>query len=132
MNTGINLPTKDGRVAFALRSEMGEAIANVLAKDDNSSRILNFTGVQSYSFYDIAAYLTELTGKSVTYNPVSPDVFISLLKERGIPEQIAHHVLDSMIDISNGQEDVVSTDLQNKLGRKPTSLKDGLKMLFNL
>ena len=36
------------------------------------------------------------------------------------------------IDIKNGQESTVSTDLEMILGRKPTSLKAGLKQLFAL
>lgn len=130
--TGINLPTGNGRVAFALRSELGEAIANVLSTENQSNKIYNFTGTQSYSFDDIASTLTELTGKPVKYNSVEPETFLGILKERGVPVQIAHHVLDSMIDIKNGQEDVVTTDLENTLGRKPATLREGLKILFNL
>lgn len=34
------------------------------------------------------------------------------------------------IDIRNGQESDVSDDLKKALGRKPASLKEGLKELF--
>lgn len=130
--TGINLPTGNGRVAFALRSELGEAIANVLSNENQANKIYNFTGPQSHSFDDIASILTELTRKPVKYNSVAPETFLGILKERGVPIQIAHHVLDSMIDIKNGQEDVVTTDLENTLGRKPATFREGLKILFNL
>lgn len=129
---GINLPTGDGKVAFALRSEMGEAIANVLLEEGCDNKIYNFTGAKSYSYEDIASTLSELTGKTVQYNQVKPEMFVERLTERGIPEQIAHHVLDSMLDIKNGQENVVTTDLENKLGRKPATLEEGLKILFRL
>ena len=36
------------------------------------------------------------------------------------------------LDIKNGQEATVSNDLKNVLGRDPVSLKEGLKILFNL
>ena len=37
-----------------------------------------------------------------------------------------------MIDVANGQEDAIYPDLEMLLGRKPTTLQDGLKQLFNL
>jgi hypothetical protein len=40
------------------------------------------------------------------------------LKERGIAEQIAHHILDSMIDISNVQEDVVTSEFSNNFNQE--------------
>jgi len=37
-----------------------------------------------------------------------------------------------LTDIKNGQEEEVSPNLENQLGRKPASLKEGLKVLFKL
>ena len=37
-----------------------------------------------------------------------------------------------LTDIKNGQEEEVSPDLENLLGRKPASLRDGLKALSKL
>lgn len=65
--TGIFLPTGQGKVPFALRSDMGEAIANALVADDCANRIYQFTGSKSYSFDDVAATLTDLSGKTVPY-----------------------------------------------------------------
>lgn len=40
---GIAPPTGDGRVSFALRHELGEAIANMLAQDTPESRVIDLT-----------------------------------------------------------------------------------------
>ena len=130
--TGINLPTGDGKVAFALRSDMGEAMANVLAGQDGDNRIYHFTGARAYSFEEVAAALSDLTGKTVRYNPLTSEAYLAQLKAQGTPEEVAGHVLDSMIDIKNGQSEEVSDDLERALGRKPTGLKEGLKTLFKL
>jgi NAD(P)H dehydrogenase (quinone) len=131
-DTGINLPTGHGRVAFALRSEMGEAIANVLLESDRSNRIYQLTGSESYSFDDVAATLTDLSGKAVAYTPAEKSVFEAQMKDRGTPEIMVQRVVGFMTDIKNGQESEVSPHLENLLGRKPASLKQGLKVLFNL
>ena len=45
---------------------------------------------------------------------------------------IAQRIVGFMLDIKNGQEDEISPDLEDLLGRKPASLEAGLKVLFKL
>lgn len=129
---GIYVPAGQGKVAFALRSEMGEAIANALVTKPNGNVTYQFTGSESYSFYDIAAALTALSGKSVIYTPAESVAFESNLKERGLPDVVARRITGFVTDIANGQEDTTSPDLENLLGRKPISLKEGLALLYSL
>ncbi len=131
-DTGINLPTAMGRVPFALRSEMGEAIANALLESGCANRIYKLTGSECYSFDNVAATLTDLSGKEVDYTPTEKSTFEAQMKERSVPEIMIERVTGFLTDIKNGQEEEVSSDLENLLGRKPTSLREGLKALFNL
>jgi len=132
LEKGIFLPAGDGRVAFALRSEMGEAMANVLLNETCENKIYNFTGSETYSFYDIAATLTELSGKEVKYNNLDANVFSGMMKQRNIPEPMIQKIIDFITDIKQNQEAGITNDLEIKLGRKPAGLKDGLKQLFEL
>jgi len=131
-DTGIYLPTGHGRVPFALRSEMGEAIAHALLESGCGNRIYKLTGSESYSFDDVAATLSDLSGKEVDYTPAEKSAFEAQMKERGVPETMVQRVVGFLTDIKNGQEEEVSPDIENLLGRKPASLKEGLKVLFNL
>ena len=127
---GINLPAAAGKVAYALRREMGEAIANVLvtAACDNST--YHLTGSAAYSFADVAAALTPLAGRPVAYTPIETAAFEAQLRDRGLPEMAVRMSVGFMTDIKNGQEEVISPDLERLLGRKPTTLQDGVKELF--
>jgi NAD(P)H dehydrogenase (quinone) len=66
--TGIYLPTGAGKVAFALRSELGEAIANLLADEDTASGIHQLTAGKAWSYYDVADVLEQelITGVSMS------------------------------------------------------------------
>lgn len=132
LERGIFLPAGDGKVSFALRSEMGEAMANVLLREECQNKTYNFTGDKLYSFDDIATVLTELSGKVVKYNNVEVDVFVSMMKERKLPDLAIKKIVDFITDIKNNQEAEISSDLEFKLGRKPIQLKEGLKQLFEL
>lgn len=132
LDTGIYLPAGDGKAAFALRSDMGEAIGNVLAGNDCENRIYDFTGNQTYSFYDVANALTELSGKKVGYTPVQPETYKEHTTKLGMPEFLIGMITDFATDIKNGQESKLSSDLEDALGRKPATLKEGLKILYSL
>lgn len=132
LEKGIFQPAGDGKVAFALRSEMSEALASVLLHETFENNIYNFTGNKAYSFYDVATALSELSGKEVKYNNVDSDVFSGMMKQRNVPEPMIQKIIDFITDIKHNQEAGITNDLEIKLGRKPTGLKDGLKQLFEL
>lgn len=129
---GIYVPAGEGKVPFALRSEMGEGIANVLAAGDCESRTYKFTGSETYTFDDIAATLTKLSGKEVKYSSPEKADFEAQMKGRGLADVMVERITGFITDIKNGQESEVSTDLENALGRKPATLEVGLKDLFKL
>lgn len=130
--TGINLPVGRGRTAFALRAEMGEAIANALTDPGNGGRTYSLTGSEAYSFGDVAEALSELSGADVRYTPAEPTTFQTQLKGRGVPDAQVQKTIAFLTDIKNGQEEEVSPDLEKLIGREPASLKEGLATLFKL
>lgn len=132
LETGIRLPAGEGRVSYALRSDEAEAIGNVLAGEDCSNRIYNFTNSRDYSFYDVADALSELSGKPITYAPVDMETYKAIAREQGTPEYVVEASAPFITDIKNEQGSTVSSDLEDALGRKPVDLKAGLKRLLNL
>jgi NAD(P)H dehydrogenase (quinone) len=127
---GIFQPAGDGKVAFALRKEMGEAIANVLLETGCENETYNLTGSQAYSFDDVAAALAALSGKDIKYTSVAIPAFKEKMQTAGLPEPMIQKIIDFNTDIKNNQEAGVTANLEEKLGRKPTGLQEGLKLLF--
>jgi NAD(P)H dehydrogenase (quinone) len=131
-DAGIRLPAGEGRVAFALRRDMAEAIATVLARPEPANLVYTLTGSESYSFHDVAAALSDLAGRPVAYTPVEPADFARQLQGRGLPEPAIQRIIGFMTDIKNGQEAAISPDLALLLGRPPTGLREGLQELYQL
>ncbi|ADV65747.1 SDR family oxidoreductase [Deinococcus maricopensis] len=132
LDAGIQLPTGDGRVAFALRSELGEAIANALLDEPRGHTTYHLTGSAAYSFADVAAALSDLSGRPVKYTPLTTAAFAERLHARGVPNALAQRIIGFLTDIRHGQEDHVTPDLARLLGRPPAGLHDGLATLFRL
>ncbi|GGB78663.1 SDR family oxidoreductase [Dyadobacter sediminis] len=127
---GIVQSAGDGRIAFALRKEMGEAIAHVMSDEVFENHVYRFTGEEAFTFYDVARALTELSGREVKYTPVESVSFEKLLIQKGVPSTTARKIIDFNADIRNGQESGVSADLTRKLGRPAASLREGLKLIY--
>jgi NAD(P)H dehydrogenase (quinone) len=124
--------TGDGKVAFTLRKDQSEAMANVLLNEAFNNQTYRFTASATYSMYDVAETLSELAGRKITYCPVEVPKYKALMKKQGLPEVVVDKIVNFNVDIKNNQESTVTNDLEIKLGRKPTTLKEGLKILFNL
>ncbi len=129
---GFSQVAGDGRVAFTLRKDLSEAMANVLLKETFHNQVYKFTANETYSFYDVAETLSELCGKEIAYSPVEVPVYKEQMKIQGLPDFVVNKIIHFNVDIKNDQESTVTNDLEIKLGRKPTTLKEGLKILFNL
>lgn len=128
--TGIRLPAGHGQVAFALRREMGEAAANAILDHPGGDRTYVLAAPRAYTFGDAARALSEISGSTVTYAPVSADEFVARAVEAGLPEPMARHLTESFADVRDNQLGQTSTDLRALLGRAPASLRSGLAELF--
>jgi len=126
----IRVPTGDGKVAYALRREMGEALANAMLDHRGDSRTYVVASPRAYSFHDVAAALTEISGKTITYTPITDDEYVAGAVQAGMPEQAARHMLGFCSDIRDNQLDETSTDLETLLGHRPATLTEGLRELF--
>ncbi len=130
MEKGIFLPTGEGKVAFTLRADQAEAMANVFMNKSFENKTYRFTNNETWSFVDVANTLSSLSGKDIKYTSIELPAFSETMKQRGLPDAAINRMGGFLMDIKNNQEAVVTNDLENKLGRKPTTLQEGLKAIF--
>lgn len=130
-DNGVYIPAGDGKVPYALRREMGEAAANVLLGSEHENKVYNIAGGESYSYADIAATLSKLSGKEVSYTDADAATYPQQLKEAGAPDEVVFLVSGFAADTKAHRFEVVGSDLAALLGRQPASLYDSLKELYN-
>lgn len=129
---GINLPAGNGKVAYALRREMGEAAANILLQNGHENKIYEITGSELYSYEDIAKALSELSGKHIAYTDMEAAKLAEQLQQADVPEAVRFIINGFATDTKNHQFENISKDLENLLGRRPVALTEGLKELYRL
>ncbi len=127
LETGtIYLPAGNGKTSFALRSEMAEAAAGILASSGHENKVYDFTNTEAYSYADVAKYITEATGKEINYVSPTVEEYTQASANTGISPLNISVALGQ----AQGELDTTSYDLGNLLGRKPTILQDYLKTIY--
>jgi len=130
LENGIFFPAGDGKVPFIPRTDIGEAAAVVLTTPGHEYKTYAITGNDAYSFEDIAGFLTEITGKKVTYLKPDLDTYIDALGKAGVPKEVVGFLGAFSTAIRNDEFDTQKSDLEQLLGRKPTKLKEFLKITY--
>lgn len=130
LETGVFFPAGEGRVAYASRTDLAEAIAKVALSDKFDNQNLPMTNTENYSYADVAEILTELSGKEVAYVSPTPEVFEQTLKGFNLPEPIIQMSLGFAAGIKNNDFDKTFPNLEEILGRKPLTLKEYLKSVY--
>lgn len=131
LETGmIYLSAGSGKASVALRSEMAEATANLLTSSGHENKTYHFANTEAYTYSDVAAYISELTGKEIQYISPSAEEYTQTLTNAGVPPDYINMFAGFAIAQAQGDLETVSNDLENMLGRKPTSLKEFLKTIY--
>jgi NAD(P)H dehydrogenase (quinone) len=122
----------NAKVNFALRSEMAEANAVVLANPTaHQNKIYEITSASKYTFDEIADILSEITGKQIKYVDIPVEVLKENIIKFGMPKEVADLMGSIAESMKAGEFDFIDSTLEKLIGRKPTDLKDFLKNVYS-
>ncbi|MES2141041.1 MAG: SDR family oxidoreductase [Bacteroidota bacterium] len=131
LETGVFLPAGNGKAAFTARIDMAEAAANILLSTGHENKEYIIANTESNNLDELAAFLEELSGKRVTYLNPSKESYIETATSAGLPKEYAGMFAAFSEAIEQGEFENKNTDLENLLGRKPTSLKAFLGTVYS-
>ncbi len=115
----------EGRIASAARQDYAEAAAVVLTSGEKyQGQTLELAGDESYSLGELAAVVSQLTGKAIPYHNLSAEDYSGALVAAGLPEPIAQLLAVSDSAAEQGALFDDSHVLQQLIGRKTTPLKE--------
>jgi uncharacterized protein YbjT (DUF2867 family) len=122
----IYSPIADGRVPFIDTRDIAAVAAEVLLKPEaHVGRRYFLTGGEAVGLADVAAVLSEATGKTVTYRPISMDEARARMEARGIPAQLIDATLAiAAYQKAGGATSRVSDSVERMLGRAPRTIRD--------
>ena len=119
----IRGPAGQGRLAAVARDDVADVAAAVLlAPAGHAGRTYQLTGPQALTLGEVAATITEVTGRAVSY--------VDETVEEAYASRASYHAPDWQVDawvstytaIAAGEMSLVSTDVQAVTGHPATSL----------
>lgn len=129
--TGVFFPAADGKVAFATREDMAAAAAVVLTTEGHENKEYAIAGNEEYSFADVAAYLSEISGKEISYVSPDEDTYKQVLTEAGVPDVFVWMLSVFAKAIKGHEFETGKAELETIIGRKPVTLKEYLTQVYS-
>ncbi|QDY08767.1 NAD-dependent epimerase/dehydratase family protein [Micromonospora sp. HM134] len=131
LTTGHLVAPADGPVSWTAHDDLAEAAAIALT---GGQGVLDgvtpaLTAGEALDLADVAAILTDLTGRTVTRIVVDDDEWKATAVARGMPEAAAEFTLGMYRAARRGEFAVTDPTLQALLGRRPTPARSVIETL---
>ncbi|WP_066040290.1 NAD(P)H-binding protein [Herbiconiux solani] len=116
--------TGEGRVASAARSDYAEAIAVALTEDGHAGSVYELSGDTAWDGTEFAALASEVVGREIVFDSVSPEEHLAILTAAGLDEGTAGFVVALDGNIRDGLLGETSGDLGRLIGHPTQPLVD--------
>jgi NAD(P)H dehydrogenase (quinone) len=115
-----------GAVSYVTREDCARAAAAALASTFEGRTRLDITGPAALTQRELAAIVSEITGRRVEYESLDPDTATRGLVAAGLPQPVADLLVSFERSGKAGQLAVVSPAVRELTGREATSVRDFL------
>jgi len=120
----ISLPAADVAEPFVDVEDIADVVVAALTEPGHAGRVYELSGPESLRFADVAGELSNATGRTISYRPVSRDDFVSAAVAGGLPADQVEPLADLFTHILDGRNSSVQSGVQEALGRPPRSFAD--------
>jgi NAD(P)H dehydrogenase (quinone) len=119
--------TGTGRVSAATRDDFAAAAAAAMLRDDDADDAVYELGGPAFDFDELAAAVTEVTGRAVVHRALPAAELAEVLQGAGLDAGTAGFVAALDESIARGELETGSDDLDRLLGRPATPLREALR-----
>ncbi|GAB3162743.1 SDR family oxidoreductase [Telluribacter humicola] len=112
----------EGKISSAARADYADAAVAVLTGQGHQGKIFELAGDDAWSLSDLAAEISQQTGKDIPYINMPEADYAAALVSVGLPEGFAHAVAGWDVAASGGALFDDSHQLSTLIGRPTTSL----------
>ena len=115
-----------GRVSFIDAGDIGRVAAAALTADLAPPPVLELTGPQAFTWFEVAELMSAALGRPVTHVPTPTDTLAQGMRALGRPEWLVEHVLELAVLMSEPKAAEVTNTVEDVTGRPPRSLTEFL------
>jgi uncharacterized protein YbjT (DUF2867 family) len=124
LSNEVVLPTIKSQEPFVDADDIADVAVAVLTNKKHSHTIYELTGSELLSFEFATSQIATRLNKPIAYTEISITDYVATLKSYQLPDDyiwLIHYLFTEVLD---GRNESVSNDIENILGRKPTTFKE--------
>jgi uncharacterized protein YbjT (DUF2867 family) len=119
----IRGPAGDGRVGAVARSDVARSAAGVLAAPDvHAGHTYDLTGPEALSLAEVARTITEITGRTTTYQTETIEEAYASHQHYGVPDWQLDAWVSTYTAIASGALSLVTDTVESLTGTAPLNL----------
>lgn len=117
----LHIPAADAKLSYIDVRDIAAAATAALSEPGHVGKAYTLTGAQALDHYEIASVISEATGTTIQYIPISEEAARKALEAAGLSAERATRLIGFYRLVREGFCEPVSSDIQTILGRRPTS-----------
>jgi uncharacterized protein YbjT (DUF2867 family) len=119
---GIFLAADDGKTSFISVADIAEVVASAFHKS-LSGKEYNLTGPEALDHATAASILSKVTGKNITYHPLTEEAMFQGLRDNGLPESAVQYLGVLYGAVRAGYTTTVTKDVETATGKRPQTFE---------
>ncbi len=124
----ILLPAGDAKTSFIDTRDISAVAAKLLTSDDGfSNKAFNLTGGEAIDHNQVAAAISEASGRKITYQEITSDEFIKTLSGFGLATDYVQFLNLIMGYLKAGYNSNITSSVKEILGREPLKFQNYAK-----
>jgi NAD(P)H dehydrogenase (quinone) len=117
-------PADEGRLAAVARDDIAEVVAELLTTGGHDGASYDVTGSEALTFAEIAAELSRLTGREITFKDETLEEAWASRSVYGAPDWMVEAWISTYTAVARGELDEVTDNVQRFTGHPPRALAD--------
>ena len=119
-------PDGEPRASFIDAGDIGRVAVTALLCEEPPNSVLEVTGPEALTWFDVAATMTKVLGRTITPQPMSPESIRQTLVGMGRPQWLVEHVLEVGALLRDLKAAEVTDTVKRITGQPPTTLDEFL------
>lgn len=119
----IGVPAGDSKTSFIDTRDIADSAVALLTSSAHDNQAYNLTGPEALSYAEAAKILSDITGKTITYQALEDDAFVTMLTGAGVPAEYARFLAGIFYPVRQGWAAGVTGDVEKLTGKAPRSVR---------
>jgi uncharacterized protein YbjT (DUF2867 family) len=115
----VALPMPDAKIPFVDTDDIADVVTAALTDDKHNGQTYEVTGPRNLTFGEVVQEISEATGRSIKFQPISLDDYTEGMKKAGLSVEtiwLFEYLFKEVL--GNPKNQMISNDVELVLGRK--------------